>query len=235
MCPHCRSLEHTWVPTSGRGTIWSFARAASPAAAGVRRARALQRDHRRARRGSDHPLRRQPRHAPPTAPSTRSTPPPSRSASRCKSPSPRSTTSPSRGGSAPRATTARDRGHVQQRSLAASKNRLRPPGSSARPAVGRKRSSERKEDAHRRRPCNGRRGESTGVTASMRQDRFGPTGWIFGQAARAGSLRPVVPQRLERPLPAELALDPVAGFDDLGANRPLGQLRGGGFAHLGLP
>lgn len=25
MCPVCRSLEHTWEPTSGRATIWSFA------------------------------------------------------------------------------------------------------------------------------------------------------------------------------------------------------------------
>ena len=25
MCPSCRSLEHTWVTSSGRGTIWSFA------------------------------------------------------------------------------------------------------------------------------------------------------------------------------------------------------------------
>lgn len=24
MCPRCRSLELTWEPTSGRGTIWSF-------------------------------------------------------------------------------------------------------------------------------------------------------------------------------------------------------------------
>lgn len=24
MCPHCRSLAVNWVPTSGRGTIWSF-------------------------------------------------------------------------------------------------------------------------------------------------------------------------------------------------------------------
>jgi uncharacterized OB-fold protein len=24
MCPKCRSLETTWVATSGRGTIWSF-------------------------------------------------------------------------------------------------------------------------------------------------------------------------------------------------------------------
>jgi uncharacterized protein len=24
MCPHCRSLHHTWKPLSGRGTIWSF-------------------------------------------------------------------------------------------------------------------------------------------------------------------------------------------------------------------
>ena len=24
MCPHCRSLEVTWVPTSGRATVWSF-------------------------------------------------------------------------------------------------------------------------------------------------------------------------------------------------------------------
>ena len=25
MCPSCRSLDHTWVPSSGRGTVWSFA------------------------------------------------------------------------------------------------------------------------------------------------------------------------------------------------------------------
>ena len=24
MCPHCRSLDIEWVPTSGRGTVWSF-------------------------------------------------------------------------------------------------------------------------------------------------------------------------------------------------------------------
>ena len=24
MCPHCRSLDLTWVPTSGRGRVWSF-------------------------------------------------------------------------------------------------------------------------------------------------------------------------------------------------------------------
>jgi hypothetical protein len=24
MCPHCRSIESAWVPTSGRGRIWSF-------------------------------------------------------------------------------------------------------------------------------------------------------------------------------------------------------------------
>jgi len=24
MCPKCRSLESTWVATSGRGTVWSF-------------------------------------------------------------------------------------------------------------------------------------------------------------------------------------------------------------------
>jgi uncharacterized OB-fold protein len=24
MCPHCQSLEVTWSPMSGRGTIWSF-------------------------------------------------------------------------------------------------------------------------------------------------------------------------------------------------------------------
>jgi len=24
MCPACRSIDSTWVPTSGRGTIWSF-------------------------------------------------------------------------------------------------------------------------------------------------------------------------------------------------------------------
>jgi uncharacterized OB-fold protein len=25
MCPHCRSIEVTWVPTSGTGTVYSFA------------------------------------------------------------------------------------------------------------------------------------------------------------------------------------------------------------------
>ncbi|HEY3724065.1 MAG TPA: OB-fold domain-containing protein [Acidimicrobiia bacterium] len=25
MCPSCRSLDHTWEPSSGRGTVWSFA------------------------------------------------------------------------------------------------------------------------------------------------------------------------------------------------------------------
>lgn len=24
MCPSCRSIDHTWMPTSGRGTVWSF-------------------------------------------------------------------------------------------------------------------------------------------------------------------------------------------------------------------
>jgi uncharacterized OB-fold protein len=24
MCPYCRSLDHEWVASSGRGTIWSF-------------------------------------------------------------------------------------------------------------------------------------------------------------------------------------------------------------------
>ena len=24
MCPHCRSIAVTWVPTSGHGTVWSF-------------------------------------------------------------------------------------------------------------------------------------------------------------------------------------------------------------------
>jgi uncharacterized protein len=24
MCPHCRSVESTWVATSGQGTVWSF-------------------------------------------------------------------------------------------------------------------------------------------------------------------------------------------------------------------
>lgn len=30
MCPHCRSIESTWVATSGRGTIWSFVVAHPP-------------------------------------------------------------------------------------------------------------------------------------------------------------------------------------------------------------
>ena len=24
MCPHCRSIDVTWVPTSGKGKVWSF-------------------------------------------------------------------------------------------------------------------------------------------------------------------------------------------------------------------
>jgi uncharacterized OB-fold protein len=24
MCPHCQSIESTWVATAGRGTVWSF-------------------------------------------------------------------------------------------------------------------------------------------------------------------------------------------------------------------
>lgn len=30
MCPHCRSLEVRWTPTSGRATIWSFVIAHPP-------------------------------------------------------------------------------------------------------------------------------------------------------------------------------------------------------------
>ncbi|HVO24201.1 MAG TPA: OB-fold domain-containing protein [Candidatus Margulisiibacteriota bacterium] len=30
MCPACRSLQHTWVPLTGRGTIWSFVVAHPP-------------------------------------------------------------------------------------------------------------------------------------------------------------------------------------------------------------
>lgn len=30
MCPHCRSLAASWVPTSGRATIWSFVVAHPP-------------------------------------------------------------------------------------------------------------------------------------------------------------------------------------------------------------
>jgi uncharacterized OB-fold protein len=30
MCPACRSLQHTWVRLSGRGTIWSFVIAHPP-------------------------------------------------------------------------------------------------------------------------------------------------------------------------------------------------------------
>ena len=61
MCPRCRSIDVTWEPTSGRGRDLVVHRPASAAAARVRRARAVQRDHRRARRGPDDPLRRQPR------------------------------------------------------------------------------------------------------------------------------------------------------------------------------
>ena len=61
-------------------------------------ARALQRDRRRARRGPDAPLRRQPRRRRPTARSTRSTRRRSRSASRCAWSSTRWRTSSSPGG-----------------------------------------------------------------------------------------------------------------------------------------
>jgi uncharacterized protein len=30
MCPACRSLQHTWMPQSGRGTIWSYVVAHPP-------------------------------------------------------------------------------------------------------------------------------------------------------------------------------------------------------------
>jgi uncharacterized OB-fold protein len=30
MCPACRSLQHTWMPLSGRGTIWSYVVAHPP-------------------------------------------------------------------------------------------------------------------------------------------------------------------------------------------------------------
>jgi len=30
MCPACRSTQHSWVPLSGRGTIWSFVVAHPP-------------------------------------------------------------------------------------------------------------------------------------------------------------------------------------------------------------
>ena len=80
------------------GTIWSFVVPHPPLLPGLRRARALQRDRRRARRGPDDPLRRQPGRAPPTARSTRSTRRRSRSASRCGSCSSRSRTSPSPAG-----------------------------------------------------------------------------------------------------------------------------------------
>ena len=30
MCPACRSVQHKWVPLSGRGTIWSFVVAHPP-------------------------------------------------------------------------------------------------------------------------------------------------------------------------------------------------------------
>ncbi len=30
MCPACRSIQHTWVPSSGHGTIWSFVVAHPP-------------------------------------------------------------------------------------------------------------------------------------------------------------------------------------------------------------
>ena len=93
MCPYCRSTDTTWEPLSGRGDDLVVRRAASAAAAGVRRARAVQRDHRRARRGPAPALRRQPRRVAPTVPSTRSTRRRSASGSRCRWCSPSSTTS----------------------------------------------------------------------------------------------------------------------------------------------
>ena len=78
----------TWEPTSGRGHDLVVHRPAPAAAARVLGARAVQRDRRRARRGPDDPLRRQPRRRAPTARSTRSTRRRSRSANRSRSCSP---------------------------------------------------------------------------------------------------------------------------------------------------
>ena len=61
MCPRCRSIDVRWEPTSGRGRIWSFIVPHPPLLPAFARGRAVQRDHRRARGGSDDPLRRQPR------------------------------------------------------------------------------------------------------------------------------------------------------------------------------
>ena len=75
-------------------------RAAPAAAARVRRGRAVQRDRRRARRGSDDPLRRQPRGERRRRDQRDRSRRRSRSASRCASCSTRSTTSPSPAGCA---------------------------------------------------------------------------------------------------------------------------------------
>ena len=74
MCPHCRSIDVKWDAMSGRGPDLVVRRAAPAAAARLRRARALQRDRRRARRGSADPLGRQPRRLGRRARSTRSIP-----------------------------------------------------------------------------------------------------------------------------------------------------------------
>ena len=100
MCPYCRSLDVALgAPTSGAGDDLVLRRPPPAAAPRLRRARAVQRDRRRARRGPDDPHGRQPGRPAPTARSTRSTPRRSGSASPSGWPSPRSRTSPSPAGS----------------------------------------------------------------------------------------------------------------------------------------
>ena len=61
VCPACRSFERHWQPVSGRGHIWSWIVVAPSVARRLRRARSLQRRHRRVGGGSQHPIRRQSR------------------------------------------------------------------------------------------------------------------------------------------------------------------------------
>ncbi len=97
---------------------------------------------------------------------------------------------------------------------------LRPTATAVTPSGRRDSAREKKQ---RRRRCDGRRGESTGVTASMRRGPEGPTVGAPGQAA-LGSRTSVrsVRSAAERALPAELALDPVLGLAGVGASRLAG-------------
>ena len=171
----------TWEPIE-RARHDLVVRGPPPAAAPrVLRARALQRDRRRARRGPDDPLRRQPASPAPTAPINEIDPTDDRDR---------------RAGPGRRSQTSTTSPPPLAPGLSRCRLGVRPRRDALRADRRRRTDHEaaNESDTHRRRPCDGRRGESTGVTASMRRGRS-PTGGsagLGGLAARA--LGPVVPQ-----------------------------------------